>query len=446
MAAALASSTAPAPIQIVTTVCPYRKKTVVELWAGSEPILPANLYLRHLLDEESAETGTLTTKASRLKTFFTSLRGRGRSFWDPAARLGGHYVLDYKEELLARATAEEEDDRITFGRVNDLLGDALELCRYFRQPGEALEGEVAPRVVESRGVRPATRMHTPRPPNFRVKVPAEQRNRVPRVMTPGDVERIWDLLGRGSEPMPAGDIVKNPRARPEWPAARRRRWEVARRAYALARARHRRRRMLWSLLIGGGWRKEEVPLLMDRDVTERRGPKSGRLEIWVSLRVRREHAHLGRAKTGERLVYLGGDPRHQDALDGWRESRDLLVGEWMRRTGEPDHGMFLTNDDGAPLTADGVKCLCDWVSTRLGAVGDEGYGAGGFKLHPHSCRHTMKALHKRADVDPEFTQRQMGHKHLSTTRAYGKDYMDEIVSGVDAMEQFFAKVAGEAAP
>lgn len=427
-------------LRAVTTVCPYRKQVVVELWAGVEPMLPANLYLRHLLDERSAERGTLKSKASRLKSYFAFLRARGHSFWHPDARLGGNDVQAFKETLLQRATAKE----ITFGRVNDILGDVLELCRYFVQPGEQIPGEYVSRVVESRGGTPATRLHVERPLNFQVKVPAEERNRTNRVMTPADVERIWELFGPESEPVPDDDIVRNTRPRSEWSAQRRRRWDTARASYASERAKHRRRRMLWSQLIGGGWRKEELPLLMNRDVTEHRSPKTARPRVWVSLRVRKEHENLGRAKTGERLVYLGGDARHQDALEGWRESRGILVVDWMRRTGQPDHEMFLTNDDGAPLTGDGVEYLCDWISDRVGPVGDEGYGAGGFKLHPHSCRHTMRALHKRAKVHPDITQRQMGHKHQSTTVGYGKDYMDDIAEGVDAMEQFFRRATEDA--
>ena len=56
----------------------------------------------------------------------------------------------------------------------------------------------------------------------------------------------------------------------------------------------------------------------------------------------------------------------------------------------------------------------------------------------------MKALHKRAKVHPDITQRQMGHKHPSTTERYGKDYMDDIVEGVDAMEQSFRRATEDA--
>lgn len=57
-------------IQVLRTYCPFWQRTVYELWNGSQPLIPANNYLRSNL---ALSDSTLENKAYLLTHFFRFL-------------------------------------------------------------------------------------------------------------------------------------------------------------------------------------------------------------------------------------------------------------------------------------------------------------------------------------------------------------------------------------
>jgi integrase len=256
---------------------------------------------------------------------------------------------------------------------------------------------------------------------FVIKLRPGDRRR-PHVMLEEEVARVWDYLGSGAVPQAPADVVRNPaRPRAEWSPGRKAAWAAARTRYARRLAWHRRNRFLWALALASGMRRQELPLLMVGDVHLYRG------ELWVDLKVRREHSHLGQAKTGPRQMFVGFDARVPEAWSLWLQSRSVLVSAWVHRTGQPDHGMLLVDRKGGPLTPTGLPHLLKALTARLGLFGDEQLGEGGFRLHPHALRHTIKALFDEWGVDPAITQRHLGHRRADTTERYGKTFRTTYV-------------------
>jgi integrase len=426
-------------VRIVSVLCPFARRRVWELWDGVVPVVAANGYLRGAVLRRPK---TVRGKAARLKPFFTFLAANDLSFWDESVRLGGSGMALFKNALVARCTfpsgadvmaddrtsAQVPRDRITARHARQVLREVHQLCLWWRQSNEAPLGAGLD-LVDSRGAMPHRMRSVIRLPDvFDVPIPAAERNQQPDVMLPEEVQEVWQHFV-DSQPRPSADVARNPLRPPGgWPITRQKRWARDRDRFAVRLAWHRRQQMLWALMLAGGFRRAEVPLLMLRDVSLYRG------ELWVSLRVRPEHAHLGEAKTGPRLVFIGFDRRVVAAWDRWRESRSVLVSRWMASHGQPDHGMFLVNDDGAPLTVKGLQSLFATLNRRFGTFGDEGHPDDGFRLHPHALRHTIAALLDDAGVPPDVKQRHLGHRSADTTRRYGKTYRATYVEGLKVME------------
>jgi integrase len=197
--------------------------------------------------------------------------------------------------------------------------------------------------------------------------------------------------------------------------------------------------MLWALMLTSGMRRGEVPLIRLNDVLEYRG------DLWVQLRVRSETRHLGEAKTGGRIIFIGFDPRVRVAWDNWKFSRDVLVAKWMGRTNQPDHGMFLVNRNGSPLTRKGIESLMKELNSRFKTFGDYAwFGDEGFALHPHALRHTIKTLMEEWNVPAATIQRHLGHRNRQTTDQYGKTFRTTYVATMQRMESRFLAAASQA--
>jgi len=144
-------------------------------------------------------------------------------------------------------------------------------------------------------------------------------------------------------------------------------------------------------------------------------------DLWVALRVRRSTASLGRAKTGGRTIFIGWDTRIRTAWENWTRSRQVLVDLWMAKTGKQDHGMFLANRDGGPLTVDGIDSLFLMLNIHCTSFGGA-FPEDQFQIHPHAVRHTVESLFKYWGVPIDVRQRHLGHKNPETTNLYGKFY------------------------
>ncbi|MCA1618441.1 MAG: site-specific integrase [Acidobacteria bacterium] len=194
--------------------------------------------------------------------------------------------------------------------------------------------------------------------------------------------------------------------------------------------------MLWALMIGSAMRLGEVPLLMAVDVNFYGD------DLWVALRERACTNHLGKAKTGPRTIFIGWDHRIVTAWQNWGRSRQVLVDKRMSLTGQPDHGMFLTNRDGGPLTTRGVQSLFDMLNTKFRYFGGE-FIEDQFHIHPHAVRHTVESLFREWGVPHHVRQRHLGHKKPETTDLYGKVYRKTYIrylSEIDARNSKLSSV------
>jgi integrase len=204
-------------------------------------------------------------------------------------------------------------------------------------------------------------------------------------------------------------------------------WKKAQQGFRERLAWFHRQQMLWALLLGSAMRRSEVPLLMLVDV------QFYRADLWVALRLRKVTEHLGRAKSGPRTIFIGWDTRIISAWQNWTRSRQVLIDLWMAKTGMPDHGMFLTNRSGGPLSVEGMVSLFEMLNSRFKIFGGE-FFEDQFKLHPHAIRHTVEALFEEWGISHETRQRHLGHKKPETTDLYGKVYRKTYVALLTALE------------
>ena len=180
-------------------------------------------------------------------------------------------------------------------------------------------------------------------------------------------------------------------------------------------------------MIGSAMRLGEVPLLMSVDV-DFYGD-----DLWVALRERDNTIHFGKAKTGPRTIFIGWDHRIITAWQNWIRSRQVLVDRWMGLTGQPDHGMFLTNRDGSPLTTRGIQTLFSKLNAKFRRFGGE-FVEDQFQIHPHAIRHTVESLFEEWGIPHHVRQRHPGHKKPETTDLYGKVYRKTYVRYLSEME------------
>jgi integrase len=222
---------------------------------------------------------------------------------------------------------------------------------------------------------------------------------------------------------------------PDWTQSQKLTWQKTHDEYRTKLAWFHRQQMLWALIIGSAMRIGEVPLLMFADVNFYGD------DLWVALRERPHTSQLGRAKTGPRTIFIGWDQRIIAAWQNWVRSRQVLIDKWMSLTRQSDHGLFLTNRDGSPLTVRGAQSLFSKLNVKFRRFGGE-FSEDQFQIHPHAVRHTVESLFQEWGVPHHVRQRHLGHKKPETTDLYGKVYRKTYIRYLSEIDARNSKLSG----
>jgi integrase len=434
-------------IHVERTYCLFWKRVMCELWDDLSPVIPANNYLRSNL---ALSDHTLADKAYSLVLFFRFLQRNSIDFFDLNLRTLKPFILHFKNELLFRVRAGEADtddqdsnqaepivEPISHSHAQSVLEEVYWLCEWW----ELIETRAARSLIAYGKSRSPNSWRTPKrviPECFRISIPkARRRFCENHVLEPSEVEAIWVYLTSEARPTRPKVLVKYPSGpRVGWSHRQISTWKTAQQWFRERLAWFHRQQMLWALLIGSAMRRSEVPLLMLVDV------QFYGSDLWVALRLRKITEGLGRAKSGPRTIFIGWDTRIISAWQNWTRSRQVLIDLWMAKAGMPDHGMFLTNRSGGPLTVEGMMSLFEMLNSRFSVFGGE-FPEDHFKLHPHAIRHTVEALFEEWGISHETRQRHLGHKKPATTDLYGKVYRKSYVALLSKLEtQNMARAGG----
>ena len=104
-------------------------------------------------------------------------------------------------------------------------------------------------------------------------------------------------------------------------------------------------------------------------------------------------------------------------------SREIKRFVRLYRRGAKSGSALIESEAGYRRLKDRCRCVersCrltyNALYYRVRRIGE----AAGVKLHPHKCRHTFAMKMYNVDEDPFFTQDQLGHKSVETTRVYAR--------------------------
>ncbi len=422
-------------IHVARTYCPFWQRIVYELWDDLFPIVPANNYLHSNL---ALSDRTLADKAYSLVLFFRFLQRNSLDFFNLNSRKLKLFILQFRNELLFRVRAGKDVHKqkraeislqaIGYSRAQSVLEEAGRLCDWWG----IIETRPSQRIASYRKNYSSNPRQVPKlvlPDYFRLNIPRYRKSvQENHVLEPAEVDAIWDYLTSEARPTRPDLLVKYPSGpKSGWSPHHILAWKKAQQQYKERLAWFHRQQMLWALFIGSAMRRSEVPLLTLSDI------QLYGADLWVTLRLRKTTENLGYAKSGARTIFIGWDPRIISAWQNWIRSRQVLIDLWMAKTGRPDHGMFLTNRDGGPLTIEGVTSLFKMLNSRFHVFGGE-FLEDKFRLHPHAIRHTVEALFKEWGIPHETRQRHLGHKKPETTDLYGKVYRKSYVAFLSRMD------------
>ena len=415
------------PVQVLRTYCPFWEQALYELWCGYQPVIPANNYLRSDL---ALSENTLADKAYSLLLFFRFLRRNSIDFFDLTQSTLLPIVLHFRNDLLFRirrggdltslnnSVALKTHVRVlSYSRARSVLKEVGRLCVWW--------GLLKKSVLGSQyglGKFRQARFENSLPICFQIRIPKRRKRfRENHALEISEVEMIWSYVTSENRPLQPRILTRHPTGpKRGWPSAKSMAWKKSQRHYQKQIAWFHRQQMLWALLFGSAMRRSEVPLLMLGDV-QFYGD-----DLWVNLRLRKLTEPLGWAKTGPRSIFIGWDHRIITAWQNWSRSRRILVDDWCRINSKADHRMFLTNQNGGPLTVNGISSLIDSLNRRFGLFGGE-FPGDQFRLHLHAIRHTVDSLFKAWMIPRDVRQRHLGHKKPETTDLYGKVYRKKYV-------------------
>jgi len=376
---------------------------------------------------------TLADKAYSLVLFFRFLERNSLELFELSEQTLKPFILHFRNELLYRVRQLDQADgakrgsgrRFNYARASRVLTEVGSLCAWWN---------LTRLRTSSRFVYPRWRSAVTNslPEYFNIAIPrARQRFRENHVLEPDEVEGIWNYLTSEARPSRPNILSRSPSGpKRGWSPKKAAAWKFAQGKYRHQSAWFHRQQMLWALFIGSGMRRSEIPLIMFDDV------RFHGEDLWVALRLRKSTESLGKAKTGPRTVFIGWDHRIITAWQNWCRSRQVLVCKWTEKYGMAKHGMFLTNQDGGPLTVDGLDSLFESLNVRFGVFGGE-FFEDQFRLHPHAIRHTVESLFELWNVPRDVRQRHLGHKKAETTDLYGKVYRKTYV---EVLEKLLSEV------
>lgn len=434
-------------IKVTSGFCPVAGRTEYGLWDGVEPMLPANVYLRSLDD---SEPGQVRARAYQLLPLFRFMAGV-RHYEEASSRAAERRRIDffeltrqdaegYREDLKRRVNAtvvrEWRRGRVpeelpsapagwTLGHrtADGYLMAAYELCLYWKIPW-VLD---LPEAIVHRGIRTAsgyvTRQIVRRPKPFSLRVPAKYRPRRTKGLPYGVYMEIWRYL-EGRMPKYPPVLDTKPRGRT---AARSH--AKAEEQYDLAMMRYLRDKAIWAFLMATGFRRGEVLRIRAQEDFFRHPATGGE---YVRLVDRPEDAALvgTELKTGEATVYIGHTEQLLTHIRAWRELRGLgLARERRRVTGVPEHPMLFSNDDGGPLTIDGLRAVFNRIDQAL-KLRERGY-----QFSPHVCRHTLMTILRSRGVAGAFRQWHFRHRQQATTEHYGGVFEQVLEASIRAYHE-----------
>ena len=227
---------------VVTYQCPYLGREVSEIWDGILPCIPVNAYLRAGGQLHQWSPKTVQNKAYCLLAFVRWLADSDRSFWNLDVRLGGRAILEFRNELLRRVypVGLQAAPSLADITADDIMGEILGLCRYWRGAQEQIRGEQSSR-------RDDYSRNRTRPAVFRVKV-TKRAERGKESLRPEEIDAVWNYFlveRRPPRRCPSG-LVKE-------------RWHMQTALWA-------RECMVWALFMCTGLRRGEAPAVMLEDV------------------------------------------------------------------------------------------------------------------------------------------------------------------------------------
>ena len=420
-------------IQVVSAYCPFWERRVYELWDNLGPVIPANNYLRARLELEDS---TLSDKAYSILPFFRFLQRNSIEFFELTPQSLDPLVQHFRNQLMFRVRkgivesngADLGTDKtirtLGYERAKCILSEVRELCEWWklvtaRRPSST-------RYLPGRGMRTWNR--APRD-CFSIGIPKPRKKfHQNHAMEREEVDAVWTYLTSEARPSRSSLLIESPNGpKRGWTSARTAAWKRDQQRFRERLAWFHRQEMLWALMIGSAMRRGEVPLLMTKDV------QFYGEDLWVTLRVRKETDHLGKAKTGPRMMFIGWDFRIICAWQNWARSRQVLVDKWSRETGCRGHEMFLTNRNGGPLTVDGIDSLFETLNRRFKIFGGD-FVEDQFRAHPHAVRHTVESLFEDWEVPREIRQLHLGHRNPETTDLYGKVYRKTYVNTLSGLK------------
>ena len=417
-------------IQVKAGRCPVRGRLEFGLWDDLFPIVPANVYLRSL-GEDDAEPGGVKTRAHQLVPFFRYLAGRRFSEEKGYHRtdrridfsdLTRQDVEGFREDLKRRIRAttirdshakrfaeEKPEPRIAsaralrHGTADRYLMAAYQLCLYW---GVRWVLGLPAETIQIRGTGFLGHLHNEiarRPKPFKVRTPRKFRRRRPKGLPLDVYEEVWAFL-EGAQPEYPEIIDVAPQT-----ARERQRMVGLERTYDSQMMLHLRNKAIWAFLMATGFRKGELVRICTDDLYQDVDTGSR----YVRLIDRDEHGHISSLKSGEGRVYIGHTARFLQHIDAWTLRGRALADEQRQVNGLPEHRMLFTNADGGPLTLDGVEALFEKIDKALGIR------ARGHSFSPHVCRHTINSILKSAGVELAFRQWFLRHSRPDTTEGYG---------------------------
>jgi integrase len=380
---------------------------------------------------------TLSDKAYALLPFFRFLQRNSMDFFGLTEENLTPFILLFRNELSYRARHAEEREGMSMksstslARLSRTLTEVGFLCAWW--------GLVKPSKYQHDNNKGFFRNRRSRalPSCFNLAVPKWRRRfKQNHVLEPNEIQAIWDFLTSEMRPHQPHIVSTSPSGpKRGWPVQRVAAWKSAKEKYRERLAWFHRHQMLWALMVGSGMRRGEVTLIKLTDVEFHAN------DLWVCLRVRKDTAYLGRAKTGPRTIFIGWDSRIITAWQNWIRSREVLINKWVN-AGNPRHDMFLTNRDGAPLTVEGLNSLFEGLNKRFRIFGGE-FFEDQFRIHPHAVRHSVKSLFDEWDVPRHIKQRHLGHKKPETTDLYGKAFRKTYRDVLSRLETAVARRLSE---
>jgi site-specific recombinase XerD len=312
-------------IHIESGSCVVSGQTVYALYDGAFPVVAATIYLQHLSVNCHLAPNTSASYAYALKAFFEFLKRNNITFWEITQAT----IKSYKRFHLDRRDKHGvfTIKRVTARQNLTALKQFIGYWRGLSDNDSLFVDEVA--EVDGRRHRDRRRgalAHISwysRVPSslWQVKVPrSESRDkRRYKGLSGEDCRLVMGVLNRAEH-----------------------RTDIQRMLYYRDRA-------IWAFMLMSLMRKGEVVRTRLDDLDRRRGI--------IYLRDRPEDRWLGDLKSGPGEIFVTTNNPYWSFVNSWLTEGRWIAVRLLEERGLPDHGLFLCNRDGGPLTQPAIDHL-----------------------------------------------------------------------------------------